>query len=285
MSFKKCVVTICYNNATVLKESIEQYYNLCKNSPDLHVFLDNNYPIEKEKTSQTIRDLATKFGGTYLNYNTNLGMRDGLRKIYSDLEFKDEDRIIIYDSNAFVTTKDFDDYLFKALDNSNVAFSAATFPIQKAGFITETDFEYEFDPIHNMRYYKNREQLQVIKGVFSTVGAHPFKMHKYINADFDMFTPLFAEVANTHNRVKKIISDLGMTAMYLTDVKEEFVLLQKEDELYKRYKVFITSLKPFNSVSFEEFIEKNHLIQTEKYVNPEVAGVNKSIQYLNNIFT
>ena len=77
---------------------------------------------------------------------------------------------------------------------------------------------------------------------------------------------------------------MGMEAAYLKNVNEEFSLILEEDPLYRRYKTFIMILRPFNHISFEEFIEKEGFINTERLINSQVSSVNKNIQYLNNIF-
>lgn len=285
-SYKRTVITLCYNNLNIITKSIEQYYALCKNSPDVHFFVDNNYPIEKEKTSQGIEELAKKYNGRYINLGKNLGIREGLKTVYQSFDFQDNDRILFYDSNANPLTKDFDDYLYKILDTEQYAYSATTFPIN-AKIVPDYDelqIEFEKDPIHGIEFFKNKPELQRIPGVFSTIGCYRFAMTKIVDVNFfDMYNVFFGELLNTYNRVKETINNSGMEPVYLKNVNENFELTKLEDSLYRRYKIFIGSLRPFNHIPFEEFIQKPQLINTELLINNQVSAVNRQIQHLNNI--
>jgi hypothetical protein len=57
----KIVLTICYNNAYVMQESVNRYYEMCYERPDLHILVDNEYPLEKEKSKEMIKTLAERY--------------------------------------------------------------------------------------------------------------------------------------------------------------------------------------------------------------------------------
>jgi hypothetical protein len=256
--------TVCYNNPKVIEESINRYYELCYDKPDIHYVLNDSYPLYKEEIKETLKKLSDKYSCTIFESETNLGLQKGLLYLDSELNkrisnIKETDVIILYDSNSYPLTKDFDKALIECFNNPEIGVATLSPKI-----IKDTS-SIKKDSITNYNYTEE-------SSFFTAISSFTYKTHLIVQAQFNMFSKTYGDGSALLSNVKNIIAKHNLKYISLTDYKEQMSYFNdKEDEQYLKYKQFILNVRPKEHISFDMFLSLNY-----KYKG-ETTLVNKQI--------
>jgi hypothetical protein len=256
--------TVCYNNPKVIEESINKYYELCYNKPDIHYILNDSYPLQKEKIKETLKKLSDKYGCVILESETNLGLQKGLLYLDSELNktilnIKETDVIILYDSNSYPLTKDFDKALIECFKNPEIGIATLSPEI-----IKDTS-SIKKDSITNYNYTEE-------PSFYTSITSLTYKAHLMVQANFNMFSKTYGDGSALLSNVKNIIAKNNLKYVALTDYKEKmFYFNNKEDIEYVKYKKFILNIKPKEHISFDTFLNLKYEYKGER------TSINKEI--------
>ena len=254
--------TVCYNNPKVIEESINKYYELCYNKPDIHYILNDSYPLHKEEIKETLKKLSDKYGCVILESETNLGLQKGL--LYIDKESKKQnmknwDIMIVYDSNSYPLTKNFDKPLVECFNNTEIgACTLSPSIINESTLINK-------DAITNYNYTEK-------PSFFTSITSFTYKTHSIVQANFNMFSKTYGDGSVLLSNIQKIMYQHNLKYIALTDYKEEmFYFTNKEDIEYVKYKKFILNIKPKEHISFDTFLNLKYEYKGER------TSINKEI--------
>jgi hypothetical protein len=266
----KIVLTICYNNAYVTQESVNRYYEMCYERPDLHILVDNEYPLGKEKSKEMIKTLAEKYNCLLLEPKVNLGMKKGITWALEQAELKNDDKIMFYDSNAYPLTKNFDKALFDIIDGENIVTAALT--------IKSNNKVDKFKDERTGHYYYIFNTG--ITG--SSVMAFTYDLQSILKgSNIYNYSDTYGDGLNhneVRNKMNEILLKLNKKAVLLCDFNEQLDFFKlKEDKLYVSYKKLMPEDNTFKNVNFEDYITN-----PEKY--DKLSKVNKNIKIYSGEF-
>lgn len=257
--------TLCYNNPKVIEESIDKYYELCYNKPDIHFLLNDHYPLYKEEIKTTLKKLSDKYGCVILDPEKNLGLKDGSLYIMDQLNklkgFKEEDIGIMYDSNCYPLTKNFDKALVDIYKNKDIGICT----LSPQNIIENVIIK---DETSNLNYIEDIN-------FFTAITSFTYKAHSIIQASFNMFSKTYGDGSVKFSNVKDKIAKYNLKYVALSDYKEDMKYFkQKEDYDYINYKKFILNIKPKDYISFDDFLNYNY-----KLIPSDIIKINKEIFY------
>lgn len=264
-------LTLCYNNHLVLEKSIDRYYQLCYNRPDIHFLVDNEYPLNKEQYKETLKRLSFKYGCVILEPEKNLGMKNGSNWAISQLSLNHNDKIIFYDSNSYPNTQDFDKSLISILDNDD--FGASCLTKEKISL-----------PIISDKYSKENyydDSLVRVRNFFgSSVGCFPFYIHELIHFNIDLFSSNYGDIVNENDSmIKQLFRKMNKRIAFLSDYHEfnnYFTFHGIEDKNYSLYKMILGSKLNSRDFSFDDY-----LINKKEY--NRLSSVNHKILKMNGL--
>lgn len=241
--------TLCYNNPKVVEESIDRYYELCYDKPDAHYILNDCYPLHKEELKETLKRLSDKYGCIILESDKNLGIKEGslfiMDTINKDRSFNEDDIGIMYDSNCYPLTKNFDKALVDVYKNKNIGICSLS-PINAQNDNIIKDELSDLNYIEHINFY-------------TAITSFTYKAHSIIQASFNMFSKTYGDGSNLLSTLKEKISINGLKYVALTDYKEDMKYFRdKEDSIYVKYKQFILNIKPKDYISFNDFLNLNY---------------------------
>ena len=261
------IITISYNNADVLENSIERYYELCYYKNVHHVIADMDYPLHRDKTKQKIFDISKKYGLEIVEGNKNLGMF-ALTNLIAQCNCQPDDYIIVYDSNCYPITEHFDKMLIDSLKFENTSISCAT---------QENELDYTLKD--NIKYSTvNEVNKKYKKIVQNSIGAIQYKNHLMIpyEANQKKFSKKYSDLVFSLNENS---NKVGMEMNYVLNCNENFYFLQNfEDNKYLKYKNYIKGV--LNEISFEEFLENDIY---EKHAYNVSHGISEKIKLFSGL--
>ena len=256
--------TISYNNPKVLKESIDKYYELCYDKPDYHFVLNNNYPLHLEEQKEVFDYISKEYGCIVYNSGKNLGLKQGSMYLFNEVgkfhNFKDEDIIIVYDSNSYPITKNFDKALTDVFKNPEIGICSLTNKKRPIENIIQ-------DKITNYNYY-----LNTVTSNISSITSISYKAHLILFFGFYMFSETYGDGSNYLQAYEKI-NKHNLKFVILNDYEENIhYLLSKQDFEYVKYKEFIIGVQPKDYISFDKYLELKLYNKIKNYTK-----INKNI--------
>lgn len=262
----KITLTVCYNNYSVLEKSIDRYYEFCYYKPDIHFLVDNEYPLNKSRVKEVLKKISNKYGCVILEPNLNLGIKDGSNWALDHLSLQDEDKIILYDSNAYPLTKHFDKALIDLLENNKDVVGAC---LTRKNI---NDLEKIKDKYTNYYYYEDTDYF-----FGSSVGIFNYFIHKQFKFDMDLFNKYYGDVVNVHQaKLKKRAQKMNKRVLFLSDFHEDLNFYRVQEDIdYVNYKKIVGLL------SYKDFSLEDYILNKDKY--NKLSSVNNIIKKTNGL--
>jgi hypothetical protein len=226
-------------------------YKTFSNYTELYTTLHNSKQlVHKEyhqKYKETIKRLSNKYNFILLEPKKNLGLKQGGIWALDQIKFKEDDKIMFYDSNCYPLTKNFDKALFDIIDGENIIASLLT--LQE-----HNELEKFKDKITGYLYYNFIDSLAMSSVVTFMYSLHLVvkgtNVHNYSNNYGDGFNLPISKI-----KINKILSELNKKAVFLCDFHESFTYLKKyEDNLYILYKKLMNKRSTYKDITFEDYI-------------------------------
>jgi hypothetical protein len=220
---------------------------MCYKRPDIHALVDNEYPLNKEEYKKTIKRLCDKYNCTLLEPKRNLGLKQGGVWVLDQIKFKEDDKIMFYDSNTYPLTKNFDKALFDIIDGKNIIASLLTFK-------KHNELEKFKDEKTGYLYYNFIDSLAT-----SSVVTFMYSLHLIVKAtNVYNYSSNYGDGFNlpiSKIKINRILSELNKKAVFLCDFHESFKHLREyEDKLYVSYKQLMDSKSTYKDITFEDYI-------------------------------
>ena len=144
------VFTLGFAPARILEKSFEQLYKTTSlgSKNFVHVYLDQHYPIDKERNMGACRIICDMYGITYIDAGKNLGLHVGFNKMLDLVNLKPDDVVIAYDADSFPTESGWDSALISVLSDPNFGWVTIMNPRCKQELI-ENGYE-----VHDVAAYE-----------------------------------------------------------------------------------------------------------------------------------
>lgn len=106
---KVFTISMAYNDADIIEESIAQYYATKDPSVETeHILLDQHWPINHAEVKERLVALADRFSLRYIDAGKNLGLERGFNFALSQMNIPDNAGVIGFDPDCWPVTKGWD---------------------------------------------------------------------------------------------------------------------------------------------------------------------------------
>jgi hypothetical protein len=258
-------LTICYNNHVVFEKCIDRYYELCYYKPDIHFIVDNQYPINKEKVKEVLKKISHKYGCIILEPNKNIGMKKGVNWALDHLSLNDNDKIMIYDSNAYPLTTHFDKALIDVIDNNEDIVGAC---------LTSANHTNRLEKLYD-KYFKHYYFSDNNFNFGTSIGIFNYFIHKHLKYDINLYNDYYGDAINVpDSKIIKLIKKMNKKIIFLSDFNENLKFFHhQEDKDYLRYKQ-ISEIAFLKNFTLDEFILNKHKYNKISLINYEIKKLN-----------
>lgn len=109
-------ITLGFVPARIWKESAKAYAETRnKDLPYKHYFVDQHYPLDKERNRKSLRKICLEHGIEVLDPGKNLGLHEGFNWALKQINPPDDAIIIAYDPDVYPTSSGWDMALVRAI--------------------------------------------------------------------------------------------------------------------------------------------------------------------------
>lgn len=109
MKYKVWTISLCFMDADIIHDSLEQYYKT--KSPEVetvHVLVDQHWPINYPQHRIELEKIAKKFNCILLDPGKNLGLHGGFNWAWEQLAIPPNAAVIGYDPDSWPVTPEWD---------------------------------------------------------------------------------------------------------------------------------------------------------------------------------
>jgi hypothetical protein len=264
-------LTVCYNNFTVIEKSIDRYYELCYYKPDIHFILDNEYPLNKDRLKETLKKISHKYDCLILEPNKNLGIKNGTNWALDQISLSDNDKIIIYDSNAYPITKHFDKALIDVLENNEDIVGVCL----TGGSSYTNNLEKLYDK-YSKHYYFSENNFNM----GSSIGVFNYYIHKQLKYDIDLYNNYYGDAINLpDSKLKKLLKKIDKKMIFLSDYNENLKFyFNQEDKEYINYKI-IAQINSLNDFNLEKYLLNKNKYNKISLINYKIKKINEVLNF------
>lgn len=257
-------LTICYNNHDVVEKSIDRYYEFCYYKPDIHFIVDNEYPLNKDQLKETLKKLSYKYGCIILEPNKNLGIKNGANWGLDQLYLNDNDKIILYDSNAYPLNKNFDKALIDVLENNEDIVGACLTRKNINNLERKQDKNFKYSYFDDANYFFG-----------SSIGIFNYFIHKHLKFDIDLFNNNYGDAVNLHDsKLKRLVKNMNKKVIFLSDFNEDLGFYNKyQDNDYTKYKTLAINYS-LSNFTLEEYILNKNKYNKLSLINSHIKKIN-----------
>ncbi len=103
-------------------------YGMGKTVVARHLFLDQNYPLDKDANSAELKSICDALGIEYLNAGRNLGLHEGFNYVLRSIDLKPDDVVIALDPDSMCEVAGWDEALCDALKIPDVGWATLMNP-------------------------------------------------------------------------------------------------------------------------------------------------------------